>query len=134
MNSPPTAPRSRLRWAWSLLAWVALGLALLGVILPGLPTVPFVLLSAFAAARGSTRLHARLLADPRMGPIIRDWQQHGTVALRTKWTALATMVLSGVLLVLFTPPLAAGSGIVIMTITATWLWLRPEPDQPSDLR
>ncbi|KAB2899795.1 MAG: DUF454 domain-containing protein [Xanthomonadales bacterium] len=134
MNSPPTAPRSRLRWAWSLLAWVALGLALLGVILPGLPTVPFVLLSAFAAARGSTRLHARLLADPRMGPIIRDWQQHGTVARRTKWTALATMVLSGVLLVLFTPPLAAGSGIVIMTITATWLWLRPEPDQPSDLR
>ena len=52
----------RLRWAWWLLAYVSLGLGLIGIVVPGLPTVPFVLLSAFAAARGSMRLHDRLLA------------------------------------------------------------------------
>ena len=63
--SPPTPqPPSRLRWAWWLLAWLSLGLGLLGVVLPGLPTVPFILLSAYAAARGSRRLHERLLRDP----------------------------------------------------------------------
>ena len=55
MTDPaPVPPPSRLRWAWWLLAWLSLGLGLLGVVLPGLPTVPFILLSAYAAARGSS--------------------------------------------------------------------------------
>ncbi|MBW3551654.1 MAG: DUF454 family protein, partial [Proteobacteria bacterium] len=48
---PPGARSSRLRWAWWLLAYASLGLGLVGVLVPGLPTVPFVLLSAYAAAR-----------------------------------------------------------------------------------
>ena len=47
-----------MRWAWWLLAWASLALGVVGVVVPGLPTVPFVLLSAYAAARGSARLHA----------------------------------------------------------------------------
>src|SRR5690606_36013468 len=92
-------PKRRFRWAWWLLAYASLGLGLLGVFLPGLPTVPFVLLSAFAAARGSERLHRRLLADPRFGPMIRDWQAGRTVARRAKWMATWTMLASAVLLV-----------------------------------
>ena len=73
-------PRSRFRWAWWLLAYASLGLGIVGIVVPGLPTVPFVLLSAFAAARGSERLHARLLAHRQFGPMIRDWQAHGAVS------------------------------------------------------
>jgi hypothetical protein len=51
--SAPQSPSSRFRWAWWLLAYVALGLGIVGIVVPGLPTVPFVLLAAFAAARGS---------------------------------------------------------------------------------
>ena len=69
--------RNRFRWAWWLLAYAALGLGLVGIFVPGLPTVPFILLSAFAAARGSTRLEQQLLDDPRFGPLIRDWQRDG---------------------------------------------------------
>ncbi len=47
-----------MRWLWWLLAYASLGLGLLGIVVPGLPTAPFVLLAAFAAARGSKRLHA----------------------------------------------------------------------------
>src|SRR3546814_17545671 len=47
---------NRFRWAWWLLAYASLGLGLVGVVVPGLPTVPFVLLSAYAAARGSERM------------------------------------------------------------------------------
>ena len=50
------------RLLWWLLAYASLGLGIVGIVVPGLPTVPFVLLSAFAAARGSRRLHAWLLA------------------------------------------------------------------------
>ena len=81
---------SRFRWAWWLLAWAALGLGLVGIVVPGLPTVPFVLLSAYAAARGSERLHAWLLAHPRFGPMIRDWQAQG--AVRNMITAHAAII------------------------------------------
>ena len=61
------------RWLWWLLAYASLGIGIVGIVVPGLPTVPFVLLAAFAAARGSQRLHGWLLAHPQFGPMIRDW-------------------------------------------------------------
>ncbi|RYD15891.1 MAG: DUF454 domain-containing protein [Lysobacteraceae bacterium] len=128
----PALPRARLRWAWWLLAWVALALAAIGVVLPGLPAVPFVLLSAFAAARGSHRLHARLLADARTGPMIRDWQAHGAVSRRAKWLATVMMAASGAPLLAFASPRWAAIGIAWMAAVALWLWLRPErPTAPE---
>lgn len=124
----PESPPRRFRWAWWLLAYVALGLGLIGILVPGLPTVPFVLLAAFAAARGSERLHARLLAHPRFGPMIRDWQNQGAVSRRAKRLATLGMAACAVILLLTAPRLwMAGVGIAIMAIVAAWLWRRPEP-------
>ena len=124
----------RMRWAWWLLAWASLGLGTIGVVVPGLPTVPFVLLSAYAAARGSERLHRWLLAHPRFGPMIHDWQVHGAVSRRAKWMAVTMMSLASALMFLTAPRwwmAATGTGIV--AVVATWLWLRPEPPPaPAD--
>ena len=119
---------SRLRWAWWLLAWLALGLGLVGIVVPGLPTVPFVLLSAYAAARGSQRLHAWLLAHRQFGPLIRDWQAQGAVSRRAKWLATVMMAAAAVIMALTAPRWwMAAIGIALMTVVDLWLWLRPEP-------
>ena len=119
---------SRFRWAWWLLAWAALGLGLIGIVVPGLPTVPFVLLSAYAAARGSRKLHAWLLAHPRFGPIIRDWQAEGAVSRRAKWLATAMMALAAGVMFLTAPAWwMAATGTAIMALVDAWLWARPEP-------
>lgn len=128
-GAPPPIVRTRLRWAWWLLAWLSLALGVIGIVVPGLPTVPFVLLSAFAAARGSQRLHARLLADQRFGPMIRDWQAHGAVSRRAKWLASSMMAASGVLLLLVAPPVSAAVATACMGAVAIWLWRRPERDR-----
>ena len=119
-------PRTRFRWAWWLLAYAALCLGLLGIFVPGLPTVPFILLSAWAAAQGSERLHAWLLAHPRFGPMIRDWQAHGAVSRRAKWLASVMMAASGALLLAVAPPVSAAVAIACMAGVAAWLWCRPE--------
>src|SRR5690606_10957305 len=98
MNAPV-----RFRWAWWLLAYLSLGLGILGVILPGLPTVPFILLAAWAAMRGSPRLHAWLLAHPHCGPMIHNWQEHGAITRRSKVLAIGTMVLCAVIVFVFAP-------------------------------
>lgn len=123
MNAPV-----RFRWAWWLLAYASLGLGLLGVVLPGLPTVPFILVAAWAAMRGSPRLHAWLLAHRMFGPMIRNWQDHGAVTRRSKVLAICTMALCAVILFLLAPLRWVAMGATaIMAIVAVWLWLRPEP-------
>lgn len=123
-----TPAPSRFRWAWWLLAYAALALGLIGIVVPGLPTVPFVLLSAFAAARGSQRLHERLLADARFGPMIRDWQAQGAVSRRAKRLATLSMAVTGAIMLATAPKVwMAGVGIGCMAIVAAWLWRRPEP-------
>lgn len=121
-------PSRRLRWAWWLLAYASLALGLIGIVLPGLPTVPFILLAAFAAARGSQSLHRRLLAHGRFGPMIRDWQAQGAVSRRAKWLATVMMAASAGLMFLTAPQWwMAASGSAIMALVAVWLWRRPEP-------
>lgn len=126
-DSVPQAS-SRFRWAWRLLAYLSLGLGLIGIVVPGLPTVPFVLLAAFAAARGSGRLHRRLLAHPQSGPMIRDWQAQGAVSRRAKWLATGMMSAGAIVLFLTAPQTwMAATGTTVMAMVAAWLWRRPEP-------
>jgi uncharacterized protein len=90
-------------------------------------------IAAYAAARGSERLHARLLAHPQFGPVIVDWQRHGAVSRRAKWAATWTMLACAVVLLLVMPLFAAhrwwmtALPLVCMTVVAAWLWYRPEP-------
>lgn len=127
-ESHEPVPRIRFRWAWWLLAYASLALGLIGIAVPGLPTVPFVLLSAFAAARGSQRLHAWLLAHRQFGPMIRDWQRHGAVSRRAKRLATGMMAACAVVMFLTAPRWwMATTGTAFMAVVALWLWRRPEP-------
>lgn len=70
------------------------GLAILGVILPILPTTPFLLVAAACFAKSSPRLQKKLLANKTFGPLIHEWQQHRSIPRKAKRVALLTMILS----------------------------------------
>ena len=98
----------------------------LGVALPLLPTVPFVILAAFFFARGSPELERRLLDHKVFGPHIRAWRERGAISRRGKRAALAAFAFSAIVGLLFSPwpwdlvPLAAAA------IGGTWIWTRPD--------
>jgi len=62
-----------------------------GVVVPGLPTTPLLLLAAACFARSSPRLYAWLLRNPTFGPLIEDFRAGRGVSLRVKITALTMM-------------------------------------------
>lgn len=128
MDARPTPPRPWwMRLLWQALAALALLLGLVGIVVPGLPTVPFLLLSAWAAGRGWPALEAWLLAHPRHGPVIRRWRDHGAIPRRAKWLASAMMLASATVLALSALPLAVRVGVpVFMAAVALWMWRRPE--------
>ena len=72
-----------------------LALAILGVVLPGLPTTPFLILAAWLFARSSEKWHRRLLDSKLFGPLLRDWEQQRCISLRTKIVALVSMLVAG---------------------------------------
>ena len=88
MNRSSLVPR----WLYLAFACVMLALGIIGIVLPVLPTTPFILLAAWAAARGSTRLHRWLIKHRTFGPLIRDWQAQGAVRRSNKWLATITML------------------------------------------
>ena len=111
-----------------MLALVFVGLGLVGVFLPVLPTVPFLLAAAWAAGHGWPALERWLVEHPRYGQSIRQWRQGGLVPRRAKWTASAAMACSGTVLLLAPVASAVKLGVpLLMAMVVIWLWTRPEP-------
>ncbi len=112
---------------WRALAIACVALALLGAVLPVLPTVPFLIVAAWAGSRGWPRLEAWLLEHPKHGPAIRRWRDHGAVPRRAKWFATVMMVASTAALAASAAALWVKLGVPgLMAVVAVWLWLRPE--------
>ena len=76
------------------LGWLMVGLGFVGIFIPGLPTVPFLLVALWAFSRSSERFHDWLYNHPRLGPPLRDWREHGAIPRRAKIVAVATMAVS----------------------------------------
>lgn len=133
---PPTSPspaRIALRrrmavLAWRALALLALGLGLLGVVLPVMPTVPFLIAAAWAASKGWPAFEAWLLQHPSFGPPVRQWRERGAVPRRAKWISSLMMACSAIGLQLFaTVPLWTRLAVpAIMLAVALWMWQRPD--------
>jgi uncharacterized membrane protein YbaN (DUF454 family) len=115
------------QYLYIAVGWLVLGLGFIGIFLPLLPTTPFVLLAAFCFSRGSTTLHRWLLEQKTFGPLIRDWNQHGIIRLRVKWTSAILIVLMIGYPVIFGPlsrPIKIGLVMVGIGVIG-FIWSRP---------
>jgi uncharacterized membrane protein YbaN (DUF454 family) len=77
------------------LGFLFLALAGVGVVLPVMPSTPFLLLAAWFFARSSEKWHRWLLANEVFGPTLRRWEDHRCISLRTKIFALCSMLVAG---------------------------------------
>jgi len=119
---------SQLRWGWLLLTWVCIGLALIGAILPGLPTTVFVLIAAWSASRCSPRLRCWLKQHRLLGPSLHNWEQGGFIDRRTKWAASAGMLAAlCIVLISIQHPILLLGILGFIAIGAIVVWSRPEP-------
>lgn len=114
--------------------WLVLGLALVtvgfvGIFVPLLPTVDFLLLSLPCFARSSPRLESWLLNHPRHGPSLRAWREKRAVGRHAKIAACTGMALGYALFWIHVRPgLMMSSGLAtFLLFWAAWIVRRPEP-------
>jgi uncharacterized membrane protein YbaN (DUF454 family) len=129
----PTRPMSHrpVRLLLLGLGFVFVGIGIAGLILPGLPGAPFLLLAAWAFSRSSKRFHDWLIYHPWLGGPIRAWIQYRAVPKKAKIAAVLVMAASfGALLWVHGPesflPWVGGG---CMTLVAIWLVTRPDLEQ-----
>lgn len=133
MESKPPA-RSRTlggpaRWLMLALAGLCVLLGVIGLFLPVMPTVPFLIVAAWAASRSSPRLHDWLHHHPRFGRQLRDWNEAGVVPRRAKWITAVMMSTSAVSMLVLVPQRWWWAVLLVIACMATvlaWLWRRPE--------
>ena len=108
------------------LAYLSVIIAAAGVILPLLPTMPFVLLAAFFASKGSPGFAQWLEHHPKFGPMIERWRTGRAVPTHAKVLACITMVISWAILMVL------GMSVAVLAITgllfagiASYLVTRP---------
>lgn len=113
---------------WRTIAIVALTLGVIGIALPIMPTVPFLLVAAWAGSKAWPSLENWLLNHRLYGGHIRNWRTHGAVPRYAKVGAILMMMVSAIGLQLTFAPLWLKVAVPsTMVVIAVWLWMRPEP-------
>lgn len=114
-------------WLYKLLALASLAMAVLGILLPGLPATEFVILAAWAAAKGSPTIHQWIMSVPYFRRIIDNWQHGGVISRRNKvHSALSMLACFTLLVVMEVAYLWLAVAALGMGIGAFFIWRRPE--------
>lgn len=127
--------RPAVRLMLAVLGWISLGLGVVTLFVPLFPTTIFLLLALWALSQSSSPGYRWLREHPKLGPSMREWDEHGVIAPRAKMLAIAGLASSGGMVGFFATghwamPMIAG---IMLFAVAIYIATRPSnrPDQPS---
>ncbi|AKG18183.1 membrane protein [Moraxella bovoculi] len=117
------------RWVFFLLGFAFVGLAILGAVLPGMPTTVFILLAGYCWAKSSERFYGWLMHHKIFGKMLRDWEERRAMPRFAKYLAWSMMTSSCVFMYFKLPPDKTWVTILTAAICAvTAIWMARLPD------
>ena len=120
------------RAVYKILGFSCIGLGVMGIFLPLLPTTVFLLIAAWAFARSSERWHHWLLQHRYFGPLIRGWHEHHAMPRRAKRIAFFTLAASYAFTAFLLGPLSPGALIGGACIAGVAIYLYHVPVLKGD--
>ena len=121
---------SGIKVLWLLAGLASVAIGAIGVVVPLLPTTPFLLVAAFAFARSSTRLNRWLREHRSFGPLIENWHREGSIDRKVKRTAIIVILITPVITWLFGVPLwLIACQLAVLSAAAIFILTRPLPPE-----
>ena len=106
------------RWVYTAAGLASIGLAIVGTVLPVIPTVPLVLLAGFFFSRSSERFDRWLVSHTIFGPIITDWRAGLGFTIRAKVVAVVAIIASfGLTLLVAVGSTAGRIGMIVLAVS-----------------
>lgn len=114
---------------WFSAGILFLGLAFVGIVVPGIPWSTPTVIAAYCFARSSERMHRWLYSHPRFGPFLAGWTEKRIFPKKLKYLMLVTMSTSLLVTWLLTAngPAVAWTGVFMLAV-AVWAWRYPESE------
>ena len=114
--------------------FLSLGIGIIGIFLPILPTTPLVILAAYCFSKGSNRLHRWLTTNPYFGEMIADWEKYRMISLKAKVMATSMIIPSFAYTLIFVN-VAIWIKIIVTSIgvyALHFIWTKP--DRPPSMQ
>ncbi len=106
------------RWLLIAAGTVSVFLGLLGIILPLLPTTPFLLLAAASYAKSSDKFYNWLITNRFFGNYIKNYREGKGIPLRVKITAISFLWTTILITAIFFIPVVAVKILLIIIAAA----------------
>ncbi|MGH1460432.1 MAG: YbaN family protein [Neptuniibacter sp.] len=115
------------RILYLLTGYLCVLLGIIGILLPLVPTTPFLLVATFCFSRSSERLHQYLINHPVFGKLIQDWEAYGVIPYRIKLLSTTMMLLMVSYPLIFKTFHLGLKALVVITILVAlaYIWTRP---------
>jgi len=120
---------------WNILGFGCLGLAYVGVIMPGFPYSIWIVCAAYCFSKGSERMHRWLYNHKLFGPFLTNWGEKRVFPTKMKFFMIGMMSLS--LVLMWTggvKPIGILSTAIFMALVAIWAWRFPGSVEEYDRR
>jgi hypothetical protein len=110
----------------AIAGFIFLAIGAIGVVVPLLPTTPFLIVAAACLSKGSVRVHDWLIHSSIWGPLLLDWERDGVISIRAK-------IMSTLLMVAFSSyPLTMmdfsvylkGAAVLSIIVALAFIWTR----------
>ena len=103
-----------------VLGWICVGLASIGIFIPGIPTTIFLIIALWAFAKSSKRFHTWLINHKKFGPMLKNWHSHKVVPKNAKITMVIMQIFSVVILYATTKNMIFSILLLIVLIFVAW--------------
>jgi uncharacterized membrane protein YbaN (DUF454 family) len=130
LHDPQTYLDHAARWMLISAGMICVGLGALGILLPGLPTTPFLLVAAYCFARSSEHFHDWLLNHRWFGSYVRNFEEGRGMTRPAKATTLLVMWLSFGVTIVFFVPVAIGQAGMFLLAAAVSIYIMRLPTPP----
>ncbi|QJU57079.1 YbaN family protein [Sphingomonas sp. AP4-R1] len=114
-----------MRHVYLVLGILSVATGAVGIFVPLLPTVPFMLLAAFFFARSNSEWERRLVEHPHFGPHIVAWREHGAISRRGKFFGITALIGSAVMGFFFLHDHWRFIPLGVALVCGTWMATRP---------
>lgn len=108
------------KWVYMSIGGLALGLGILGIFLPVLPTTPFLLLALFCFSRSSERLHQWFVDSLFYQKYLKEFDEKRAMTMRQKFTILAIAFPFCLFAFLTTNSIWARGALILLVLFQYW--------------
>jgi uncharacterized protein len=118
------------RTIFFVLGWISMALGLIGIFVPIMPTTPFAILAAYLFSKSSERWHQWILNTPKLGPLVKKWEESRVIELKAKLISTFMILLLFSYTLVFVQVDYWIKGIVLISGIAVLLFIWTRPSVP----